>query len=188
MPKAAPTTKSAIARRANKQSKAAEKAALLAGSATVETTPVIVAAKPAKPDYAVQREQRIALISEARNAVAAFYNGASLTVHKSKAPKLSDCIARIEMPVQRAANGASERDESLLIRLVSVCDSDGRTFDPSQPNIAADLGVLSRLASLGYIGVAASTGLPFVTDTGAERAGAVIARAKRTVAAMPATT
>jgi hypothetical protein len=124
-----------------------------------------VAAKPAKPDATNDRAERVALIGEARKAVAATYNGASLAVHSSRTPKLADCIARIAQPVQQAANGASDRDHSLLLRIASQAKAGA--FDPSSPAIAADLGVISRLASLKYI--ATDGKACTITASGAER-------------------
>lgn len=173
MPRIAKITKASSVRVA-KQSKAAIKAALLAGTADT-STPVLVAAKPAKPDYAAIRADRQALIDAARVHVSKFYSGASLTVHKHNPPKLQACLDRIATPIQRAGSGASDRDHSLLLLLTAESDTSS-AFDPSNPRIAADLGVLSRLSSLGYIGIAASTGGAFITEAGAERARMLLAR------------
>ena len=76
-------------------------------------------------------------------------------------------------PVQRAANGASPRDESLLSLIASRSDAKTGAFDPVA--IVADLGVISRLASLGYITMRGDACT--LTDTGAERARLVAKRA-----------
>jgi hypothetical protein len=164
--------------KANKQTKRVSvKAAAKATTATVTPTHDTAApAAPAKPSLADQRAERQALTDAAREHVAAFYNGASLTVHKHKAPKLADAIARIASPTHKIGGAASPRDESLLTLLAAHSDSNG-AFDPSSPAISADLGVLSRLSSGGYIttdGVACT-----ITDRGAEYARNIIKRATK---------
>lgn len=108
------------------------------------------AAKPAKPSNvdlrAAERERCIAN----RATVAPHYNGASLVSHASRAPKLADALQRVANPVQRAKS-ATPRDESALALALSHADGNG-TFCPVAAT--ADLGALSRLASLGFLAVA----------------------------------
>jgi hypothetical protein len=85
----------------------------------------------------------------ASRAVAKTYRGESLPVHPRKLPSLAKCIARIRRPNQRATK-ASLRDLSLLCLIAQESLSSG-LFDPSSERIAADIGVISRLASLYLI-------------------------------------
>lgn len=161
-------------RKANKASKPAT-ATKPATVANVSNVAPVATAKPAtpKPDAAAERVKREALTTAARATVSKLYSGPSLAVHAAKPGKLAVYIARIQTPRQ-ATDAATVRDESLLSLLAANADKAGH-FDPSAPSIAADLGVISRLASLGFI---ASDGkLCTITATGAERARLVAKRA-----------
>lgn len=158
-------------RTSKKASKPATKkpvVATLIATAPVAVKPVAVAkpVTPAKPD---ERAARQALTDAARAAVAKHYNGASLTAHSHRVPKLADCIARISNPVQRATS-ASVRDESLLLLIADSVNGKPVAFEPASPAIAADLGVLSRLASLGMLAI--TDGKPTLTQRGADYAKA----------------
>lgn len=78
------------------------------------------------------------------------YSGPSQASHARREPKLADALARVANPVQRA-KACSVRDESGLILAASHADDAG-TFCPLAGTF--DLGVLSRLASLGFLTVA----------------------------------
>jgi hypothetical protein len=78
------------------------------------------------------------------------YSGPSQASHSKRAPKLSDALSHVANPIQRAKN-CSERDESALLLGASLADASG-TFCPLAGTF--DLGVLSRLASLGHLAVA----------------------------------
>jgi hypothetical protein len=123
------------------------------------------AAKPAKPANAAERSNadRERCIAN-RAIVAVHYNGPSLTSHASRAPKLADALARIATPIQRAKS-ATTRDESALLLCLKHSDKAG-TFCPVAAT--ADLGALSRLASLGFLTVAGNRAK--LTKAGAERA------------------
>lgn len=150
---------------------------------TNETTPAIVAPvavkpapvkrapKPAKPsakpapvaaDSKRDADKLRALANRA--IVAPHYNGPSLTSHSSTPPKLADALARVANPVQRAKT-ATQRDDSALALAYKHSDKAG-TFCPVAAT--ADLGALSRLASLGYLTVRGNR--IALTKTGAERA------------------
>ena len=132
--------------------------------------PVAAAAKPVAAD---NKPDRAAIVSACREHVAKLYNGASLSVHSRKPCTAAAYASHITKPVQRAANGASPRDESLLSLIASRSDAKTGAFDPVA--IVADLGVISRLASLGYITMRGDACT--LTDTGAERARLVAKRA-----------
>lgn len=158
--------------------RAAAKAALLASAPAAIVAPVAPAiAAPAKPDKAAERSARVALTVASHAFTSALYSG-SQPVHSAKPGKLADYIARIQQPRHTAPNGTSERDHVLLRRIVAVLGpvSAGTAFDPSAPNLAADIGVISRLASVAYIVTDGST-VTF-TKAGAERAMLVSKPAK----------
>lgn len=160
-------------RKANKASKPATVANVSNVAPVSAPAATAKPAKPAKPDAAAERVKREALTTAARATVSKLYSGPSLAVHAAKPGKLAVYIARIQTPRQ-ATDAATVRDESLLSLLAANADKAGH-FDPSAPSIAADLGVISRLASLGFI---ASDGkLCTITATGAERARLVAKRA-----------
>lgn len=85
-----------------------------------------------------------------RAFTAQHYNGPSQASHARREPKLADALARVASPVQRA-KACSTRDESGLMLAASIADKAG-TFCPLAGTF--DLGVLSRLASLGFLTVA----------------------------------
>ncbi len=85
-----------------------------------------------------------------RAFTAKHYSGPSQASHAKRAPKLAEALARVATPIQRA-KACSTRDESGLLLAVSKADSNG-TFCPLTGTF--DLGVLSRLASLGFLTVA----------------------------------
>lgn len=85
-----------------------------------------------------------------RAATMRHYSGPSQASHASRAPKLSEALARVSAPIQRAKS-ASARDCSGLALAETLADDAG-TFCPLAGTF--DLGVLSRLASLGFLSVA----------------------------------
>lgn len=131
------------------------KAATKARKPVAAIVPVVTAnvssavAKPAKPDAVAARAERQLLTDAARHAVAVVYNGPSLAVHRAKPGKHAVYVARVQNPGHRT-DTVSKRDESLLALIASNADKSG-TFDPTAANINADLGIISRLASLGLI-------------------------------------
>jgi hypothetical protein len=133
---------------------------------TKQTT---TAAKPSQADAIRER------CTANRATVAPHYAGASPVSHAIRAPKLADAIARIRKPVQRAKS-ATARDESLLALLAKRADANG-TFCPV--DCTADLGALSRLASLGFIGVAPGNKRGKLTDAGRDLAANVAKRAAK---------
>lgn len=124
-------------------------------------------ATPAKPD---ERAVRVALTAESHAFTSKLYSG-SQPVHSGKPGKLADYLDRAKrQPHAVGAGGTSERDHALLRRIVAVVPGiakAGGAFDPSAPAIAADLGVISRLASAGYVAI--ENGGLIITTTGAER-------------------
>jgi hypothetical protein len=141
------------------------------------TTKAKAAAKAVKPTVA-----NVSNASDKRNAereraqanraiVAPHYAGASPTSHASRAPKLAEALARVATPVQRAKS-ATTRDESALILASRHADKAG-TFCPVEAT--ADLGALSRLASLGLLAVAGNR--IAITKAGADLAAIVAKRA-----------
>lgn len=148
-----------------KISKIAKPAATVKPVAAVAAKPVI-AASGTKPD-------RVAIAAECRAYVAKLYSGASLTVHHRKPCTLSAYTSHIATPVHVCgSSGASQRDHSLLALIASKADASG-AFDPVA--ILADLGVISRLASVHYLAMRGDT--PVLTDLGAERARLIAKRA-----------
>jgi hypothetical protein len=126
-----------------------------------------VSGKPAAKPVAADKPDRQAVINECREAVAKHYNEASLSVHSKRPCAAAVYIERIAKPVQKCGPaGTSTRDESLLALIASKADKAG-TFDPVA--IAADAGVISRLASVGFISLN-SDKQPVITTTGSERA------------------
>lgn len=101
------------------------------------------AAEPSARD--IERERATAN----RERTMRHYSGPSQASHATRAPKLAEALARVASPIQRAKS-ASERDCSALALAETLCDEAG-TFCPVAGTF--DLGVLSRLASLGYLTV-----------------------------------
>lgn len=132
--------------------------------------PAVAVAAPAPAKLSERDATRERAIAN-RAIVAAHYNGASLTSHASRAPKLADALARVANPVQRAKS-ATARDESALALALSHADENG-TFCPVAAT--ADLGALSRLASLGFLSVAGER--IALTETGLSLARTVAKRA-----------
>lgn len=131
-----------------------------------------VAAKPVAA--AIAKPSRSEIADACRAYVSRFYAGASLTAHHKKPCALSVYTARIAKPVQICANGVtSQRDHSLLALIASKADAKTGAFDPVA--ILADAGVISRLASVGYLTMRGDTCT--LTDTGAERARIVAKQA-----------
>jgi hypothetical protein len=125
-------------------SKAAKPAAAKAAK-PVAAKPAIVAT-PAKADATNETRERC--IAN-RQHVQPYYGGASPVSHASRAPKLAEALARVATPVQRAKS-ATERDCSALVLAAKHCDGND-TFCPVAAT--ADLGALSRLASLSLLTV-----------------------------------
>ena len=116
------------------------------------TKPAIAAAavKPAaKPSASAQRDASRERCLANAAIVKPHYNGASLVTHASVAPKLADALARVSSPIQRAKS-ATPRDESALALAFKHSDA-SNTFCPVAAT--ADIGALSRLASLGHLAV-----------------------------------
>ena len=118
------------------------------------------APKPEAEAATSARDAERARAAANRATVAKHYNGPSLASHASRAPKLAEALARIATPIQRAKS-ASKRDESGLALALAHADANG-TFCPVAGTF--DLGVLSRLASLGYIVVSGERAK--LTETG----------------------
>lgn len=133
------------------------------------------AAAPALPVVAATvKPDRSAIIDACRVHVAKLYNGASLTVHAKRAAPIGAYIAVIKSPNHKCGpSGASTRDESLLSLIASKSDAKTGAFDPVA--VYADIGVISRLASIGYIAMRGDA--VTLTDSGAERARLVAKRA-----------
>jgi hypothetical protein len=133
----------------------------------------VKAAAPAKPNAADQRNAERERALANRAIVAPHYNGPSLASHASRAPKLADALARIANPVQRAKS-ATVRDESAAVLCAKHADANG-FFCPVAAT--ADLGTLSRLASLGHLTV--TDGKAQLTETGRALAATVAKRAAK---------
>jgi hypothetical protein len=134
-----------------------------------KATTAPVAAKPVAnvPD-------RAAIADACRSFVSRFYNQASLSVHTRKPCTAATYAAHIAKPVQKCGPaGTSARDESLLCLIASKADAKTGAFDPVA--ILADAGVISRLASVGYLTMRGDACT--LTDTGAERARVAAKRA-----------
>ena len=131
--------------------------------------------KPAKADNAdklAEQAQREATCGAARSIARTHYNGASLAVRTGvKARTLATFLAIVTIPRQCAAS-ETERDASALHVAAKHCDAD-HTFDPT--SYAADLGAISRLASLGYLAVRGER--IALTASGQARAKAIAAKA-----------
>ena len=156
--------------RANKKpsKRAAAKAALLASAAANVSSETPAPAAPIVADKAADRAARQALTAEAHLFVSALYDGASKPVHRTKPGKLAAYIARIQHPGHACGDaGPSTRDHALLMRIATVADKAGAAFNPCDAAIAADLGVVSRLASVAYIATDGET--VTLTEAGAER-------------------
>lgn len=150
------------------------KTAKAAKPATVKPVIAAVAAKPVQAAAGTVKPDRSAIIDACRTHVAALYNGASLTVHAKRAAPLAAYLAVIKSPNHKCGpSGASTRDESLLSLIASKSDAKTHAFDPVA--LFADIGVISRLASIGFIAVSGDT--VTLTDRGAERARLVAKRA-----------
>lgn len=123
--------------------KANAKAATVAKPAIVATPVQPTAAEISKRDADKAR------CEANKRIVQPHYDGPSLTTHRSVPPKLAEALSRVANPIQRAKS-ATPRDESALALAASHADADG-TFCPVAAT--ADLGALSRLASLGHLAV-----------------------------------
>ena len=143
------------------------KAAKPAAAKAAKAAKPVTVATPAKADAANETRERCLAN---RAIVAPHYNGPSLTSHASRAPKLADALARVANPIQRAKSPTT-RDESALALALSHADADG-TFCPVAAT--ADLGALSRLASLGFLAVAGNR--VALTETGLTLARTVAKR------------
>lgn len=141
--------------------------------ATATVKPAAIAAKPVVPATGTVKPDRAIVAAECQSYVARFYNGASLTTHSKRPCNAAAYAAVLKQPTHKCGpNGASSRDESLLALIASKADKSG-AFDPVA--ILADLGVISRLRSIGYLELRGDTAT--LTDTGAERARLVAKRA-----------
>lgn len=141
-------------------------------AAPVAATPAVVA-KPAKPDNTAAIAADEKRCADLRALAATYYAGASNAAHQRKPAKRDDYASRITTPVQRIGNGGpSTRDESGLALILSNAKRDG-SFDPTAINL--DLGIASRLASVGMLAFANDTFT--LTKAGRERANLVVKRA-----------
>ncbi|HYD83949.1 MAG TPA: hypothetical protein VEA63_07840 [Opitutus sp.] len=144
-----------------KPAKPAKQAKQAAKPATAKAKAV----KPADPAAIKARAERQAVITGHRQAVAAIYSGASLTVHSSRAAPVNAYVERISAPVQRIGkSGPTTRDNSLLALLARNAKPNG-DFDPVA--LACDVGAISRLASAGFVTL--RDGTPNLTKAGRER-------------------
>lgn len=138
----------------------------------INTKPATKAATTAKPagestERQAANAQRRDTIKAARIVAAAVYNGPSLSVHASfRNGKLAEYLDRVNTPKQRAGS-ETDRDTSALAVAFKHCDAK-HTFNPC--DYGADLGAISRLASLNYLRVAGDR--IALTDTGLARAKA----------------
>lgn len=126
---------------------------------------VKAAAKPSKPassDAARNAERERCAANAA--IVRPHYSGPSLATHRSRAPRLADALQRIASPIQ-CAKSATVRDDSGLLLCFKHSGADG-TFNPC--DATADLGMLSRIASLGFISTDGKTAK--LTASGLSRA------------------
>lgn len=145
------------------ETKAAKPATKAARNAKPKAT-AKPAAKPAKPAANAQREADKARCAANAKIVQPHYDGPSLATHRTVPPKLAEALARVATPIQRAKS-ATVRDDSALVLCLSHSDDSG-TFCPVAST--ADLGTLSRLASLGFLAVAGQR--IKLTETGLSRA------------------
>lgn len=121
------------------------------------------------------RTERAEQISGFRSLASAFYAGASLAAHRAKPSPRGVYSDRVLNPAQRCRDGVlTGRDESGLALLLSGA-SDTGSFDPCA--LAFDVGILSRLASVDLVTFANDTFS--LSDTGRERATAIVKRAAR---------
>jgi hypothetical protein len=104
----------------------------------------------ASPEAEAASDDVAARAAANRAFTARHYSGPSQASHSRREPKLAEALARVADPIQRA-KACSVRDESGLLLAASKADAAG-TFCPLSGTF--DLGVLSRLASLGFLTVA----------------------------------
>jgi hypothetical protein len=121
----------------------------------------------AKPETSADKRDAERERAQANAAfVRAHYAGPSAASHSARAPKLHDAIERVANPIQRAKS-ASVRDESGLL-LAAKHANGSHDFDPCAATF--DLGVLSRLASLGMLSVSPVAGRIRITKAGRDLA------------------
>jgi hypothetical protein len=155
-------------------SRPASSAATSEPNPATNAKPAAARAKPAKPAKA-KPDARAELTAADREAARRFYDGQSLAVHSTTPRKRGDYAARVLQPVQ-CASSPSVRDESGLALILSRADKAG-AFDPCAGS-GLDLGICSRLASLGLIAFEARTDVFSLTPAGLSRARAVVKRFK----------
>jgi hypothetical protein len=99
------------------------------------------------------------------NAAKMDYDGPSKVVHKSEPGERSAYIARVQNPRQKIAKGKgpSRRDDSLLKHIYD--SREANAFDPVA--LKADVGAISRLASIEFIAYNANTDVFILTNAGA---------------------
>lgn len=132
-----------------KASKIQAAALLVASADATSETPAPVATPTKADETAAVRAAIAERISGARAVAAVLYNGPSLAIHgANRNPKLQACIDRVAAPIQRAAS-ATVRDLSALAAAKAHLIGETDTFEPN--TYGADLGTLSRIASLGLI-------------------------------------
>lgn len=166
---------------ATKPAKPARKPRAAKPAPEAVATPAVAAkpAKPAKPVAVVaakpDADAEAKRCADLRALASTYYNKASLAAHQSKPCKRDDYASRITTPVQRiGGNGPSPRDESGLALILANAKRDG-TFDPTTINL--DLGIASRLASVGMLAYDKPSDTFALTKPGRERANLVVKRA-----------
>jgi hypothetical protein len=143
-------------------------------SAIPDTTPV--ATTPAKPDLKAEFIERKAA---ATLSVLPLYDGESLAVHRSdKIPASQAYLDRVASPVQKAKS-ATARDDSALLsyydHLTTYRAGDySAGFNPD--SFGADLGALSRNASLHRVALSDDKQHIVLTPLGISQARNLVAR------------
>lgn len=120
------------------------------GKLAAAAKPVAAVKLPSAADAALAAEnaKRTALAVAKREAVAKIYNGASRAFHTSRATSPGDILAVIASPNHKIAAGKPPtlRDASLASILLNF---DTGTDVLDLLSLGADIGIISRLASIG---------------------------------------
>jgi hypothetical protein len=127
-----------------------------------------------KTDIRAERRARVAAINA---AIRVLYAGASPAYRRSgRVHSFTTYADTVTAPRQSIGpNGPSERDDSGLLGLLQNSDADG-LFSPV--NLCVDLGVISRLASVGFLASVGGERLAF-TEAGLARANGAASRAAK---------
>lgn len=115
------------------------------------------AAKQAATDKRNTEKAASAAVAAERNAkldslrafVTALYAGPSPVFHSNNSTKPADIVARISVPVQRIGTAPTERDASFAHAIGTLSDTFANLSDAFA--VGADLGAISRLASVGAL-------------------------------------